>query len=177
MLVHFLSTPNNIRFGQSPAIKALNLPKRTTQAAMVRDGIVECFWDASSCVVDSSGKVLNEEGANLDFPIIARSAIKPLHAAALYEFIQQKDPEQLKHFTPNDWAVISASHSGAKEHIQQVESLLKRFNLPFKNLVCGEMDPTETKEKKRITTTKQAFNNTSSYLLWSSHRAFLAIKI
>lgn len=135
----------------SAALSQLQLPKRSPQAAMVRDGLVECVYDASLCVVDSTGKVKLEEGMDLDFPIIARSSIKPLHAAFLYKTLLQKDPEKiLARLTSKDWALLSASHAGNANQVAVFKNLIEKMKLDAKQLVCGVSEPEDKAQQRQL---------------------------
>lgn len=97
-------------------------------AEVVRSGVVESIHRGSIAVVDPSGALLTEVG-DAASPVFARSAIKPVLAAAMLHagWTPQSD---------SVLAVATASHWGEPAHVQQVEALLSGAGLDEQALQC-----------------------------------------
>ncbi|MEM8619780.1 MAG: asparaginase [Actinomycetota bacterium] len=90
-----------------------------------RSGFDECWHQGVAVAVDAQGDVLAYIG-DPDLPMYARSALKPLQAAAMVANGLSIPPDEL--------AVVCASHDGASIHRDAVRRLLARFGLSIDDL-------------------------------------------
>jgi L-asparaginase II len=99
-----------------------------------RGDMVECRHRGSIAVVDIDGKVVFATG-DIESPVYARSAFKPLQAIPLVESgaADREGPEQI--------AVACASHSGEPRHTRTVAAWLGRIGLGEPALRCGAHMP------------------------------------
>jgi L-asparaginase II len=99
-----------------------------------RGDMVECRHRGSVAVVDIDGKVVFAAG-DVESPVYARSAFKPLQAVPFVES-GAADNEGLEQI-----AVACASHSGEQRHTSTVAAWLGRLGLPESALNCGAHMP------------------------------------
>lgn len=101
---------------------------------VTRGDAVECAHRGSIAVVDADGRVVFAAG-DIDKPVYARSAIKPIQALPFVESgaADSEGPEQI--------ALACASHSGEKQHTERVTACLKRLGLDHHALECGAHMP------------------------------------
>jgi L-asparaginase II len=98
----------------------------------LRGGTLECIHYGAIAVCDAGGKVVAQAGDPhwVTFP---RSAIKPFQAVP---FVQSGGLRQLG-FTPSNLALMCASHSGEPVHVAQVDEMLGKAGLGYRQLQCG----------------------------------------
>ena len=123
-------------------VDALSAPRsRPRQSAMApfvplvdtfRGGTPECRHFGAIAVADTRGRVLAAAG-DPQFMTFTRSTLKALQALP---FVEGGGPAQLG-FTPEQLALLCASHSGEPMHVRQVDAILQRIGLPVKALQCG----------------------------------------
>jgi len=101
-----------------------------------RGGIVEAIHRVHAAVVDPSGRLLYRSG-DPDHFTFTRSCIKPIQAVPVLSM----GAAERYGFTDEEIAVISGSHSGQKEHLALVRSILRKAGLKEKMLKCGPHAP------------------------------------
>ncbi|MEO1056408.1 MAG: asparaginase [Actinomycetota bacterium] len=94
-------------------------------AVAVRSGFDECWHQGAAVAVDASGVVTASVG-DPDLPMYARSALKPIQAAALLAKGLTLPPEEL--------ALVCASHDGSLVHQAVVVRILERYHLSVDDL-------------------------------------------
>ena len=113
-------------------------PEKTTQAAnpiaveVVRGSHVESRHRVAAAVVDTAGTVLLAVG-DIERPVYARSAIKPLQALPLIETGAADRFE----IGDAEIALACASHSGEAEHVAAALAWLARIGCSADDLECG----------------------------------------
>jgi L-asparaginase II len=108
-----------------------------------RGPLVEAVHRGHAAVVDSSGRLLAWLG-NPDHLCYMRSSAKPLQALPLLE---DRLDERFG-FTPEELAVMAASHEGEERHVQAVARILARLGLDAQALRCG-VHPPESEAARR----------------------------
>lgn len=93
----------------------------------VRSGLVESVHHGAVVVLDKVGEVVAEAG-DIDSPYFARSALKPLQSVGMLLAGLDVDAADL--------AIVTASHSGAPEHVERVRALLAAGGLSEDDLGC-----------------------------------------
>lgn len=104
---------------------------------VVRNDFVESVHAGHLIAIDNSGKSILEIG-DLDSPIFPRSAVKGLQAAAMLRAGLRVTPQQL--------ALICASHAGSAEHIATARSILAGAGVDetaLQNTPDRPLDPAE----------------------------------
>ena len=104
-------------------------------SVVTRSGRVES-WHRGAVSVFHDGQPVLALG-DVDSPIFARSAVKPLQALPLFEL---GVPQRLG-VPAEEIAVLCASHDGTDEHVAAVRSLLARGGLQEDLLGCGPHAP------------------------------------
>ncbi|WP_339322372.1 asparaginase [Paenibacillus sp. FSL W8-0194] len=110
-----------------------------------RAGIMECSHHGHICVVDDRGKTSAYAG-DPDFVTFTRSAAKPLQAivairggiAAHYGL----DDKEI--------AIMTASHMAQPEHVDVLESIMKKTGLTESELVCAASYPWNEESKEEV---------------------------
>lgn len=92
-------------------------------------------------VCDADGRLLAAAGDPLR-SVFARSSMKPLQAAVALRAIGEELPDDLV-------AVMCASHSGERVHVEAVRRLLARGGLDFSALRCPPMWPMDEHARAR----------------------------
>ncbi len=117
---------------------------------VLRSGFAESSHRGDAAVVDSEGRIIYELG-NSDRLTFFRSASKPLQAVSYLEAgIAEKYNINLK-----EMALLISSHSGEKEHIDLLKSLLKRLEIDEDMLECGVHEPINKEAYKELLATGQ----------------------
>jgi len=103
---------------------------------LTRGELVESVHDAAIAVVDSQGNLLASHGNPFVITYL-RSSAKPFQALP---FIEDGGHE---HFglTPQEIAVICASHSGTDEHVRVVSGIQDKVGIREDQLLCGTHPP------------------------------------
>ena len=97
-----------------------------------REGFIEKLHYGFVLVIDEGFNIVYKQGEDKNTPFPFRSGAKPLQATAVI------DSGAFGHFGlgHEELAVICASHTGTKEHIEKVRGILKKTGLREKNLKC-----------------------------------------
>lgn len=103
---------------------------------VTRGDFVESRHQITVAVVDTAGSIVLQAG-DIERPIYARSAIKPLQAL---ELIEGGAADAFK-LTKQEIALACASHNGEQRHIETIQSWLSRIGLSVENLRCGPHAP------------------------------------
>src|SRR4051794_27552353 len=99
---------------------------------VVRGDMVESRHLVSVAVADAAGKLALRLG-DVDAPVFARSAVKPIQALPL---IESGAAERFR-LGAKEIALACASHHGEKAHVDAVGAWLDRVGLAERNLECG----------------------------------------
>ena len=95
-------------------------------AEVVRAGVVESVHNGHLALINSDGTLRASVG-DIEAPMYPRSSIKSFQAAAMVRNGLKLSPRQL--------AIVCASHSGAPEHFEVVESILSGAGLSVEDLL------------------------------------------
>ena len=95
-------------------------------AEVVRAGVVESVHNGHLALINSDGSLRASVG-DIQAPMYPRSSIKSFQAAAMVRNGLKLSPRQL--------AIVCASHSGAPEHFEVVESILSGAGLSVEDLL------------------------------------------
>ena len=95
-------------------------------AEVVRAGVVESVHNGHLALINSDGTLRASVG-DIQAPMYPRSSIKSFQAAAMVRNGLKLSPRQL--------AIVCASHSGAPEHFEVVESILSGAGLSVEDLL------------------------------------------
>ena len=95
-------------------------------AEVVRAGVVESVHNGHLALINSDGSLRASIG-DIQAPMYPRSSIKSFQAAAMVRNGLKLSPRQL--------AIVCASHSGAPEHFEVVESILSGAGLSVEDLL------------------------------------------
>ena len=124
------------RAGGSAAVRATAFDASFEPiAAIVRGGVVETIHRGVVAVVDVGGDLLGAVGDPETY-VLLRSSAKPFQAAAAVA----GGVAEAFALTDEEIAVMAASHSGAAAHVEVVERLLARADIPAASLVCGSVE-------------------------------------
>lgn len=99
---------------------------------VTRGGTLECQHFGAVAVVNAQGRLLARAG-DAHWITFSRSTLKPLQALPLME----SGGAQKFGFTPEQQAMLCASHSGEDAHVTQVQGMLNKIGLAAKALRCG----------------------------------------
>lgn len=103
---------------------------------LTRGKIVESVHFGAYAVVDAHGTLLASAGDPYLITFL-RSSAKPFQALP---FIEQ-DGHQYFGFTPQEIALMCASHSGTDEHVETVRAMQAKIDVGVQDLLCGMHDP------------------------------------
>lgn len=132
---------------------------------------VESFHCGAVAVSDAEGRIVLALG-NVRRPIFPRSAIKPLQAIPLIE----SGAADALGLTDGELAVVCASHSGERLHVDAVRSILAKAGLDESDLACGAHWPLSeraTRELERANERPRAIHNNCS----GKHAGMLATAV
>ena len=138
---------------------------------VTRGNMVESRHIGAAAVMKIDGSVADAWG-DIDTPVMARSAIKPLQAIPLVE------SGAADHFGLTDMhlSLACASHNGEPRHVEAVRAWLDRIGLGEGDLECGVHAPTRLPIYESFLRTgavvTAAFNNCSG-----KHTGFLATAV
>lgn len=112
---------------------------------VTRGPLVESVHQVIACAVDAGGKILLSLG-NIEAPIYLRSSSKPFIAAAAVRagVVDRFDLDS------REVAVMAASHSGERFHIEAVRSILRKIGMSESALQCGEQEPFNLQAAKHL---------------------------
>jgi L-asparaginase II len=117
---------------QSPAALAAHVPL----AVATRGSAVESIHYGSVAVVDRGGRLLYSAG-DPNALTFTRSALKPLQALP---FVAAGGPRTFA-FSPQQVALLCASHSGEPRHVDAVADMLAKSGSSAADLQCGTHAP------------------------------------
>jgi len=103
---------------------------------VTRGNMVESAHRAAFAVTDTAGKVVLHAG-EIERPVYARSAIKPIQALALVE----SGAAEAFELGDAEIALACASHGGEPRHVETVERWLARIDCSVDDLECGPQLP------------------------------------
>ena len=101
-------------------------------AEVRRDNRVESLHFGSVAVVDAFGELIASAG-DPDLITYMRSSAKPFQAMPLIS----SGAAARFNFEPEEIAIACGSHSGEPFHVQAVERMLRKIDLPTSALLCG----------------------------------------
>lgn len=114
---------------------SLKLSPNPVLSVATRSGRVESWHRGAVSVVHDGEPVLSL--GDIDLPVFARSAVKPLQALPLFE----RGVPQRWGLPAKEIAVLCASHDGTDQHVAAVRSMLARGGLTEELLGCGPHAP------------------------------------
>jgi L-asparaginase II len=97
-----------------------------------RGGTLESLNFGAVAVCDIRGRVVASAG-DAHWVTFTRSTLKALQALP---FMEADGPQALG-FTPQNIALMCASHSGETMHVEQVQSMLDKAGVTYQRLQCG----------------------------------------
>jgi L-asparaginase II len=100
-----------------------------------RNHSIESVHEVDIALCDADGQVIFGMGA-IEAPIFPRSAMKPLQALALIEYLNEA-ADSYPALSLAEKALICASHNGETFHSEGVKLLLQKFNISPDALICG----------------------------------------
>lgn len=107
------------------------VPSTELLAVVERDGFIESEHRGVAVLVDPDGTVIEAHG-DVHAPFLARSALKPLYAAALLD-------AGLVELAPAHAALASASHWADQEHLDTAQAMAARLGVTEDALHCPPM--------------------------------------
>ncbi|MGM1029664.1 MAG: asparaginase [Actinomycetota bacterium] len=107
------------------------MPSTELLAVVERDGFIESQHRGVAVVIDPGGTVIEAHG-DVNAPFLARSAVKPLYAAALLD-------AGLLELEPAHAALASASHWADREHLETAQAMAERLGVAEDALHCPPM--------------------------------------
>lgn len=112
---------------------------------LTRGNIVESVHFGSVAVVDIHGYLLGRHG-NPEAVTFLRSAAKPLQALSFLE----AGGQEFFGFSPQEIAIMCASHSGSDEHLQVVKELQLKVGVSESELLCGTHLPFDSPSAEQL---------------------------
>lgn len=111
----------------------------------IRGSILEKYLEGWIIVVNKDKHILKSL-ENSDFKCYMRSCEKPLQALCVYDLglVDKYD------ISISDIALSYASHSGSRDHVEQLKSLLKKVDIKQEQLLCGTHLPLDKEERLRL---------------------------
>jgi L-asparaginase II len=106
---------------------------------VLRGGLIESRHRGAAAIADADGKIVARWG-EIERPVFARSAIKPLQALPLVE----SGAAERYRLSATELALACASHHGEKSHVEAVARWLDRVDLGPDDLQCGVHPPNDT---------------------------------
>jgi L-asparaginase II len=114
-------------------------------AEVCRSEVVESIHRGDIAVVSSSGEVLYELG-DVDHTTYFRSTGKPVIAIASLE----AGIAEAYHLELKEVAIMASSHSGEKEHVRVLKSIMEKMHVDEEILKCGAAEPTGKEAAKEL---------------------------
>jgi L-asparaginase II len=99
---------------------------------VTRAGLVESVHHVAACAATPRGDVVFADG-DVETPVYLRSSAKPFIAAAAIA----AGVREAFGLMPAEIAVMSASHSGERFHVEAVASILEKIGMDVSALRCG----------------------------------------
>ncbi|MEP7342707.1 MAG: asparaginase [Acidobacteriota bacterium] len=112
---------------------------------VLRGSMVESVHRGVIAAIDASGRVIASLG-DINTRTWYRSAAKPFQTIPL---IASGAADHFN-FTPQEIAVITASHSGESIHLEAVSSILQKIGLTEADLLCGAHMPFDEASAKQL---------------------------
>ncbi len=103
---------------------------------VTRGNIIESIHYGSLAIAQADGKIVFSAG-DMSSPFYLRSAAKPFQTLA---FLEAGGAEEYS-LTPQEIAIICASHSGTDDHVQVLEKLQEKIGIQESMLQCGIHPP------------------------------------
>ena len=97
-------------------------------AQVVRNGFVESIHHGALVILNPDGTIRESHG-DVHAPMLSRSSMKLAQASVVLKFINED-------VTPQQIALIAASHSGEEFHTNEVKALLEKVGLTTHDLQC-----------------------------------------
>ena len=113
-------------------------PSDPVLVEILRGDLVESRHRGAAAIVDSAGAIVASWG-DIERPVFARSAIKPLQALPLVE----SGAAERYRLGATELALACASHHGEKSHVEAVGRWLDRVDLGPDDLQCGSHLPND----------------------------------
>lgn len=110
-----------------------------------RGNMVESRHRGAYALVDADGDVIAAHG-DIERPVFARSAIKPLQALPLVE----TGAADALAASSEELAIACASHGGEPRHVEVVRHWLERLGLDERNLECGAHAPSHAPSARAL---------------------------
>jgi L-asparaginase II len=129
-----MSMPSTAEPTDPPPNFAELFPDNPVLVALTRGGAVESFHRGAAIALRADGRPLLAWG-DVERPVFARSALKPMQALALLEALP--DAPDL---TPERIALHTASHAGWLMQVERIREWLEDMGLSEANLECGTRD-------------------------------------
>jgi L-asparaginase II len=117
---------------------------------VIRGPLVESSHSGAIAVADPKGRLLLAVG-DVERPIYPRSAVKAMQALPLIE----SGAADAFALSEDELAVACASHSGDREHIEAVRSLLAKAGLVESHLACGAHWPISEDAMRELLSRRQ----------------------
>ncbi|MBI1221768.1 MAG: asparaginase [Bacteroidetes bacterium] len=136
-----------------------------------RGKVLESFHRGVVCIVDRDGKIIYQEG-NVQQVCYPRSALKFFQQIP---FVSSGAAEAIG-LTEEEIAVTCGSHNGEDQHVQVVDSILKKAGLDRSALKCGPQFPSHRKTANALIAAgkkPEAIHNNCS----GKHAGFLAYSV
>lgn len=138
---------------------------------VTRGAVVESRHLGAAAIMRPDGKVVESWG-DIEAPVMARSAIKPIQAIPLLE----SGAADRFGLTDTQLALACASHNGEARHVEAVRAWLTKVALSEDDLECGAHAPRRLPIFEQFirdgVTATQAFNNCSG-----KHTGFLTTAV
>lgn len=112
---------------------------------LTRGSLTESVHRGSIAVTDDRGNVISSAGDPYAVTY-ARSSMKPVQAIPVIE----SGAADAYGFTPEEIAILCASHNGEEKHIATVKSMLTKIGLTSCSLQCGPHDPYDKASADRL---------------------------
>lgn len=109
---------------------------RRAEVQVWRGTTIESVHRISVAVVDVNGR-LRASAGDPGFIAFARSALKPIQAAAVVE----DGAADRFAFSERELALCCASHSGEERHVELACSMLRKIGVDEESLACGAHEP------------------------------------
>jgi L-asparaginase II len=110
-----------------------------------RGALTESRHRGIVAVVDAEGRAVELRG-DVERPVYARSAIKPLQALPLIE----SGTADAIDILPEELAIACASHGGEPKHVGVVSTWLTRLGLSVDDLECGAHPPSHASSARAL---------------------------
>lgn len=112
------------------------LPQHAPLVVTTRGEAIECVHYGSIAVAGAAGRLLYSVG-DCEYPVFTRSTLKPFQALP---FVADEGPRCFD-FSPEQIALMCASHSGETRHTDGVAEMLEKVGCSVGELLCGTHAP------------------------------------